>query len=486
MKIFTFLLTAILLTRPVCIFSQSLVEDEKVASQITLIENWIPEQIEYYHVPGIVIGIVYDRELIWAKGFGYSDLETQKEITVKTLFRIASISKLFTSTAIMQLRDKGKLRLDDPIKKYLSWFKIKNKYKNAPEITIRHLLTHTSGLPREAAFPYWTDHIFPTREQIIEALPNQEMIYAPETKIKYSNLGMALLGEIIESVSGEPYEKYVVKHILKPLGMNESKVHLGDEDMEKLATGYYRNLPDGKRELAPYTDTKGLTPAANLSSNVEDLAKFCSLQFQYDGTEKDQILSGYSLKEMHRPHWVRPSWESGWGLGFSVFPLGEHTLIRHGGWVAGFRSQLMISPEEKIAVIVLVNADDFSPYKVAKKVYELVAPSINDAVKKSEEPVKFDESWEKYLGKYVDPWHWQMDVIVRNGKLYLYEYSYPPEDDPADNLTELVYEKEHTFRMSGENGNGEPVVFEMENDKVKQIKFGENYYYPAGSYNFDK
>ncbi|MBU0559592.1 MAG: beta-lactamase family protein, partial [Bacteroidetes bacterium] len=132
-------------------------------AKIQLAGLWINELINYHEIPGLAIGIVYDQDMIFSKGFGFANLVKKTEITEETLFRIASITKLFTGTAIMQLRDKGLLNLDDPIRKHLSWFKIKNSFEGAKEVTIRHLLTHTSGLPREADFPYWTDHKFPTK-----------------------------------------------------------------------------------------------------------------------------------------------------------------------------------------------------------------------------------------------------------------------------------------------------------------------------------
>ena len=167
-------------------FAQSsfLSDYPEVTDDIHVIETWISAQMEYYNLPGLSVGVVYDQELIWSKGFGYADVEKKTPATAETIYRIASITKLFTCTAIMQLRDQGKLLLDDPIQNYLPWFKIKNRYPDAPAITIRHLMTHTSGLPREAAFPYWTDHKFPTVEEIIEALPDQETTYPSETKWK--------------------------------------------------------------------------------------------------------------------------------------------------------------------------------------------------------------------------------------------------------------------------------------------------------------
>lgn len=172
------------------LFSQniSIENHPEVAANLQIIETWIESQLEYNNLPGLSVAIVYDQELVWKKGFGYADVEKRTPMTPQTLFRIASVTKLFTSTAIMQLRDQGKLRLDDPVEKYLPWFKINNRFPDAPTITIHHLMTHTSGLPREAAFLYWTDHKFPTLEQIKEKLPQQESIYPAETKWKYCKL----------------------------------------------------------------------------------------------------------------------------------------------------------------------------------------------------------------------------------------------------------------------------------------------------------
>ena len=123
----------------------------EVASDIEPLCAWIEARMAYRDEPGLAIGIVHDQELVWARGFGYADVDNQVAATAATRYRIASITKLFTSTAILMLRDAGKLQLDDPIDRHLPWFNIGQRYPDAPSITIRHLLTHTSGLPREAA-----------------------------------------------------------------------------------------------------------------------------------------------------------------------------------------------------------------------------------------------------------------------------------------------------------------------------------------------
>ncbi|MBC7187294.1 MAG: beta-lactamase family protein [Calditrichaeota bacterium] len=445
-----------------------------VDAKLSLLEKWVEELIEYYHLPGVAVGIVHDQELMYAKGFGYADLSTKTPVTPRTLFRVASITKLFTATAIMQLRDAGKLALDDPVHKYLPWFTVQGQQPGWPPVTIRQLLTHTSGLPREAAFPYWTDHVFPTREQLIAALPSQEMVYQPDTRWKYSNLGMALLGEVVAAASGTSYAQYVEEHILRPLGMAATRVEV-TTTTPGLATGYLRYIEGRQREVAPFTDSRGLTAAANIATNIEDMARFCSLQFRYDDLSPSAVVKGSTLREMHRVHWLRPDWQSGYGLGFSVRRAGSRTLVGHGGWVAGFRSQVLFSPEERLAAIVFINAEDFNPGAIATKALELVAPAL--AAEEAPAQPAFDSTWVRFVGSYQDPTHWRTDVLILDGRLYLYGFSYPPEDDPAEALVELEPVGKGRFRRSSD---GETVVFEVDRTgAVTRIKVAENYLYPV-------
>jgi len=158
--------------------SSDLARRPEVASALQQLEAWIESEMEFRAIPGMSVGIVYDQELIWARGFGYADLEKKIPATPATLYRIASISKLFTSTAILQLRDAGRLQLDDAVEKHLPWFKIKARVPSSVPITIQNLLTHTGGVPREAPYPYWHDFNFPTLEQIIEGLARMLIYYS--------------------------------------------------------------------------------------------------------------------------------------------------------------------------------------------------------------------------------------------------------------------------------------------------------------------
>ena len=250
-----------------------------------------------------------------------------------------------------------------------------------------------------------------------------------------------------------------------------------------MVTGYGIRLPNGERKLMPYTESKGLTPAANMSSTVEDLAKFISLQFREGKVGGNQVLKSSTLKEMQRVHWLRPSWTSGWGLGFSIRKHGSRTLVGHGGWVAGNRTQIYFCTKEKIGVVVMSNCEDGSPSMFARKIFDVIVPSIKDALKPKTEKTQPDPSWQKYVGKYQDPTNWESLIMILNDELVLYGFDYPPEDNPENAIIKLTPEGKHTFRMTGENGDGELLIFEMDiKGNVKRIKKGENYIYPVGSW----
>ena len=454
-------------------------EHPDLAPKIALLEQWIEAQRTYRSIPGLSIAVVHDQEIVWSRGFGVADLTTKAPVTPGTVFRIASITKTFTATAVMLLRDRGKLRLDDPVSAHLPWFTYKNRHADGPVVTIRQLLTHTSGLPREAAFPYWTDHIFPTREQMITAFHDQESIFEPETRYKYSNLGMAILGEIVAAASGMPYDAFVTKNILEPLGMASTSVHPQEALRGRWATGYDRKLDDGSRKAVDMLDARGLVSAANISSTVEDLGRWASFHMLEGKNTPGQVLKGSTLREMHRVQWVNTSWTGGAGLGFSVSKGDGRRTYGHGGWVGGNRSQFTVSPKEKVAVIVMVNADDGEPGFFAARAMAMLAPAIAKITAVPAPPAKFDPAWQKYTGTYTDPAGWETKVLIMDNKLMMYGFSYPPEDDPMGSLSELAYERDGVFRVGGDDGSGELVYFEMGADgKVARIKAEENFLYP--------
>jgi CubicO group peptidase (beta-lactamase class C family) len=187
-----------------------------------LFEAWLGGQMAYRGLPGVAVGVVHDQSLVWARGFGFANVDTKQPITPATKFRIASHSKLFTATAIMQLRDAGRLRLDDPVVQHLPWLKPKTAAPDddAP-ITVGELLTHSSGLSREAG-SHWTSFDFPDEAAVQRYVAEHGVVYAPEVRWKYSNLALAVAGLVVEKISGERYADYVQRHIFDPLGMKDT------------------------------------------------------------------------------------------------------------------------------------------------------------------------------------------------------------------------------------------------------------------------
>ncbi|MEW6336751.1 MAG: serine hydrolase domain-containing protein [Acidobacteriota bacterium] len=438
--------------------------ERRLADALRLLDVWIAEQIAYHGVPGLAIGVVHGDRVLWAKGYGRADLKSGAPVTTATPFRLGSVTKVFTATAAMQLRDRGELSLDDPLSRHLPWFAVRSPYASAPPITLRHLLTHTSGLPREGAFPYWTTHTFPSREEVRAGLAGQTVFSPPGATYRYSNLGMTLLGEVVESASGEAYAAYLARHVFAPLGMTSSTAAPDAAQIAALARAYQRRRPGESRREIAYYDTGVFAPMGGVVSTVEDLGRFLALQLTADAggaLDPARVLAPPTLAEMQRAQFVYPSFTGGRGLGFAVSRRDGVTLVGHGGWIGGHRADLLLDPAHKVGVAVLTNADDAAPGPFARRALEMVGAALDGppAPRTEKQP---DPAWSRYVGTYTDPWGWEFEVLVLDGELAVYEHNYPPDDDPGSSLTRLkpVPGEPHAFVM----GDGERLTFVLDAD----------------------
>ena len=219
-----------------------------------------------------------------------------------------------------------------------------------------------------------------------------------------------------------------------------------------------------------------------MATTVQDLVRFAMLQFRDDLAGGSQILRGSTLREMQRVHWLEPDWQAGWGLGFRILREGDKTYVGHGGSVLGYRTLLRICPADKIAVIVLTNADDGNPLMYAEKAFQWVAPAILKTVTPELKATKADPAWQRYVGRYRNAWG-DSQVIILNGELMMID---PSQPDPTLATLKLVPVAEHTFRIETKDGfssNGELVVFEMDDEgQVQRVKMGQNYTYPQAEW----
>ena len=324
------------------------------------IENKIDSMCAANKIVGASIGITSDNDLIWTYNFGYSDFNSQTRPDENTIYRIASITKTFTSTSIFQLRDKNKLDLDDPITKYIPEFKKADASPTSiEEVTIRRLLCHHSGIIAEAPSnePYWTIKKIPDVDNILANIPSIKIVAEQDTIFKYSNLGFVLLGEVISRISGIKYQDYVTNSILIPLGMRSTVFNLDNSLKNRFATGYQSSKDSSIINPVEDEDLRGYVAAGQLYSTIKDLSKWTSLQFDSDQNNQSskQIIGYRSLREMQRPTIMDNQWTTGYCLPWIARKISDEIVLRHTGFTYGFRADLSFVPKQRLGVIVLSN-----------------------------------------------------------------------------------------------------------------------------------
>jgi CubicO group peptidase (beta-lactamase class C family) len=443
--------------------------DRDVLGAERLFIAWAEGQLRFRGLPGMALGVVSDQKLVWAKGFGFANVADKVPMTPQTKFRMASHSKLFTATAIMQLREQGKLHLDDPVSKHLSWFAVSSSRPDDPPITIEELLTHSSGLPREAA-DHWTTLAFPTRDELKTLMPKRQAAFPAETRWKYSNLAYTVAGMIVEQASGGTWADYVTRHIYQPLGMVNSSV---DKNVPGLATGYGRRMPDGSRAVMPFIDARGMAAATGITSTVEDMARFVSAQFRKGPTGGDRILNTASLREMHRVRMLENNWTRGNGIGFAVTRDRDKLYVGHGGSYPGYITNTLIDLNGKVGVIVLTNAQDGDAGAIATQLMNTVGQAVARAAGTAPEKVKWNSTWSRFAGLYRGRGG-DSYVVELNEKLVIIN----PEAPNLDNPIELEPIGDGTFRYVAPVGGGpvgEVVRFVEENGQVIRMITGDSY-----------
>jgi CubicO group peptidase (beta-lactamase class C family) len=323
----------------------------------TRLEPIIERTMRENRIPGLAIGVVKDGRVIYAKGFGATKPDNKQPITTQSVFNLASITKLFTATAIMQLVEQGKINLDARVTEYLPYFKLKDE--RFGQITIRHLLNHTSGLGfiEENPFERKADFDAGALERHICAMENLTLESAPGEKYEYSNEGFDILGDVIAKVSKSAYEDYIERNIFEPLEMKNSTVLVSREIPPR-----YFSDEEGKtniNEKVPFN--RAFAPSSALNSNIDDMNRWMLACLNRGTLAGKQILKAMSYDAM-------------WGLsvksenGNREFPRGgqmgggwfrwnykNHQIVGHGGAELGFNSFVALAPNDSVGVVVLGN-----------------------------------------------------------------------------------------------------------------------------------
>jgi CubicO group peptidase (beta-lactamase class C family)/D-alanyl-D-alanine dipeptidase len=305
-------------------------------------------------IPAISIALVRGQHTVWSTGIGWADSASGQRATASTVYRVGSVSKLFTDLAVMQLVARGELSLDAPVQRYLPGFHPANGFSGP--ITIRELSSHRSGLTREPPVGNYFDDHAPSLAATVASLDRTSLVYAPGTHVKYSNAGVAVLGYVLERTQHQPFERYLKRSVLEPMGLDHSAFAPTPEVAAKVAKGTMWTL-DGRRFAAP-TFQLGMAPAGSMYSTVLDLGRFLETLFAGgvapNGT---RILPRDMLDSMWTPQFVAPGTASGYGIGFSVSTLDGHRTIGHDGAIYGFSTSLLAMPDDSIGAVVVASLD---------------------------------------------------------------------------------------------------------------------------------
>ncbi|MEP7345286.1 MAG: serine hydrolase [Gemmatimonadaceae bacterium] len=317
------------------------------------IERFVRHEMVDKHLPGLSIALVDDQRIVWAQGFGLEDQKDSTPATAQTVYRVGSVSKLFTDIAVMQLVEQGKLNLDAPIKTYLPEFTPANGFGG--EITLRELMSHRSGLVREPPVGNYFDDTAPSLASTVASLNTTSLVYAPKTHVKYSNAAIATVGYVLEKVQGEPFASYVKRAVLAPMGLRQSAFEPEPSLVSHLADAGMWTY-HGRTFAAP-TFQLGMAPAGSMYSTMPDLAHFMSILFAGGRGPGGQVLKRASLDSMWAPQFAPAGAKTGYGIGFAVGDLDGERVVRHGGAIYGFATEIAALPGKKLGVAVSISKD---------------------------------------------------------------------------------------------------------------------------------
>ena len=320
---------------------------------IEKLSDAIEYEIKDKNLNAISIAIIKQNDFFWAAGFGFIDKEKKIKADENTIYRVGSVSKLFTDIAIMKKRESGDIDIDLPIQNYLPKFNPENIYNDEP-ITLRQLMSHRAGILREPAYGNYFSDNETSLKKTVESVNNSSLIHPPGTITKYSNAGIAVVGYTLEKVFQKPYIEFMQENILTPLGMNDSSFKFKNSMSLNLAEATMWSY-DGRSFKAPRFEL-GMVPAGSLYSSVTDLAKFVNMIFSDGSINGKKFVHPNTLTEMFTPQFTT-SKMNGYGIGFRISKHNSYKMISHGGAIYGYSTQLSALPEPKIGVVVASSVD---------------------------------------------------------------------------------------------------------------------------------
>ncbi len=326
------------------------------------VDDIVKAEMTRQHIPGLALAVMKDGHVIRSNGYGLANVELNVPVTTRTVFKIGSVSKQFLASAMMILVQEGKVSLDDSVRKFL---------EDAPPawsgITIRHLLSHTSGLVREG--PAFEALKAQPDIQVIRSAYPLTLLFAPGEQWRYSNTGYFTIAEIVSRLSGEPWPAFLEKRIFGPLQMTATRTTSWEDIVQNRAGGY--EWRDGKLRHA--LELLALRPSGALLSTVEDYAKWDAALYT------ESPLTTASRERMWTPVMLNDQTSSAYGFGWEVQTRGGKRSVHHGGTLSGFKSHVARFPEEHLSFVVLTNGGHVQPDRVLWKIAAVWLPGVDQA-----------------------------------------------------------------------------------------------------------
>ncbi len=343
------------------------------------IDNYLVEQVRTSRIPGLTAAVVRDGDVVYAGAHGVRKLGEDEELTPRHVFHFASVSKPFVATAIVQLVELGKLGLDDPVTRSLPYFTLSDE--RFRDITIGQMLNHTSGMPDVEDYE-WGNPQFDegAAERNVRAMASERLLWAPGGGWRYSNMAFDALGDVIAKASGMSFEAYVRTNILEPLGMNSSSFIYPELDAELRTTGHVGD-PARPSEVYPYN--RRHAPSTTLNSSVIDMSRWMLVNLSRGELDGRRILRAESHDLLWTPTTEKPAntvpMPNAFQVGLS-WGLGEHAghrTVFHGGRDTGFRSYVLLLPDDGIGIVLASNWDQTDTRTLARGILDLILTSDN-------------------------------------------------------------------------------------------------------------
>lgn len=428
---------------------------QKVQQAVKYIDTWLEFNFNNSRIPGMQVAIQHKDNVVYSRSFGYADVAAKKKLTNKHVLRVASQSKTFTATALMQLQEAGKLSLDDKVSKHLGWF-MSASDKRVADVTIRQLANHTAGLIRDGEdADFWQLlHDFPDEKELKKSIERSRLFYDSDERFKYSNFGYGYLGLVIEAVSGMSYRNYVAKHIVKALKLTTTGADMDAIAEKLLAKGYGLELFRKERRVLDHVDTRDLSAATGFYSNAEDMCRYFSAHFLGNG----QLLTDASKRTMQHGYWKPEGAENQrYGLGMISYKKKGWHLFGHSGGFPGFITNSRFDPKLQLVVSVLTNGIDGPAPNISEKIVDIIdtfQQDTDDIKKRVKAPATLES-------RFFSLWN-IMDIVFVGNKPFAVE---PKGWAAFDTAEELSVVNDHTLKIEKANGYsspGEEITFKFD------------------------